>query len=127
MGLDQYAYFRKPNQTERDSVHFHYWRKHDTLHGWMEILWREKIEAYKNKPIEDKFIDALDQTPIVTGGEFNVIELELTLEDLSKLENDIKDGHFLSTDVKRGKYLKFIREARKHIKKGMLVFYNSWW
>ena len=76
MGLDMYAmisYERfdrevdfKPSQ---NSGELHYWRKHPNLHGWMQALYFEK------------------------GGEqqdFNCTPVALNLDDLDRLEADIK-------------------------------------
>ena len=92
-----------------------YWRKHPNLHGWFERLYRER------------------------GGEgdFNGDELELTNEDLDRLEADIKasqlpetTGFFFgdpSDDYYRDSDLAFIKEARSYLFLGLRVFYNSSW
>ena len=47
MGLDMYAYVASKANTEWGNNDAHreiaYWRKHPNLHGWMEILWNEKV------------------------------------------------------------------------------------
>ena len=91
MGLDQFSYrikkgfITKPvdfstekynEETEEHEVlcekeEIHYWRKHPNLQGWMEELYYEK------------------------GGEsseFNCVNVQLTWEDLEKLEQNIKEG-----------------------------------
>lgn len=95
-------------------VDLHDWRKHPNLHGWMEQLYREK------------------------GGEkeFNCVNLQLTEEDLDKLENDIRDsnlpethGFFFgesTTGTQKGD-LEFITVARQSINEGSDVYYTSWW
>ena len=114
MGLDQYAYkLTESDPTEREEIA--YWRKHPNLQGWMENLWREKGN----------------------DGEFNCVDLELTLGDLEALEASIdgadlpktvgfffgedSDDHYLEQDRE------FIREARSAIKQGYKVIYSSWW
>lgn len=78
MGLDMYA-FAIP-ETPAAPVDFeaetgselHYWRKHPNLHGWMEALYRAK------------------------GGrddDFNCVNLQLTADDLNRLEADIRSGN----------------------------------
>ena len=139
MGLDQYATARRGephkvpqtwtttdadgNEKEvveyynewEDSKELAYWRKHPNLQGWMENLWREKGN----------------------DGEFNCVDLELTLGDLEALEASIdgadlpktvgfffgedSDDHYLEQDRE------FIREARSAIKQGYKVIYSSWW
>ena len=139
MGLDQYATARRGephkvpqtwtttdadgNEKEvveyynewEDSKELAYWRKHPNLQGWMENLWREKGN----------------------DGEFNCVDLELTLGDLEALEASIdgadlpktvgfffgqdSDDHYAEQDRE------FIREARAAIKQGYTVVYNSWW
>jgi hypothetical protein len=116
MGLDQYA---KNGST---GVEFAYWRKHNRLQGWMENLWRDRGGV----------------------GEFNVEPVEVTAEDLNRLEEDIRDGQMPETggfffgsdsmaeytDSQFG-YAEtdrsFIAEARKIIAKGESVVYSSWW
>jgi hypothetical protein len=92
-----------------------YWRKHPNLHGWMHTLW----ESRGNK------------------GEFNGDELELTWEDLERLELDViagslpgTSGFFFGNDADdeyREQDLKFIRDARAELFCGLKVFYNSSW
>ena len=114
MGLDQYAHrvvAHDPDNREEIA----YWRKHPNLQGWMEQLWREK------------------------GGEgdFNCVDVELTLDDLEQLEVTIqraelpsKEGFFFGTgsdDFYCEQDLEFIAEASKAIKGGYKVVYTSWW
>ena len=123
MGLDQYAMARKgESKTDEegyeyyeDSMELAYWRKHPNLQGWMQELYYEKGGE----------------------GEFNCVDLELTLEDLDALEATLDeeelpetvgfffgsnaDDHYAETDRE------FIREARAAIKQGYKVFYSSWW
>ncbi|MEY9199425.1 hypothetical protein ABIA16_004604 [Sinorhizobium fredii] len=76
MGLDMYACtLREPPAVPVDfeveeATALHYWRKHPNLHGWMERLYREK------------------------GGNdprFNCVNLQLTADDLDRLETAIRD------------------------------------
>jgi hypothetical protein len=136
MGLDMYAYVaaREGQNSEYwDGAYYDedtksyvndkttkpleiaYWRKHPNLHGWFEALYRDK------------------------GGEgdFNGDELELTFEDLDRLEADIKASHLPETsgfffgdpsdDYYREADLEFIKAARTHLFLGLKVFYNSSW
>ena len=92
-----------------------YWRKHPNLHGWMQQLWNEKGHT----------------------GDFNGDELELTWEDLDRLEHVVKhrelpgtSGFFFgndSDDHYQEQDLKFIREAKAELFLGLKVFYNSSW
>ena len=139
MGLDQYAVARKgePRTVKSeytytdqdgvekegfeeylewdDTIELASWRKHPNLQGWMEELWYEK------------------------GGEgqFNCVDLELTLDDLNALEatldeealpetsgfffGDNADDHYAEADRE------FIVQARAAIKQGYKVIYSSWW
>ena len=139
MGLDQYATARKGeprkvaqtwtttdedgNEKEvveyydewEDSIELAYWRKHPNLQGWMQELYYEKGGE----------------------GEFNCVELELTLEDLDALEATLDeealpetagfffgnnaDDHYAEADRE------FIVQARAAIKQGYTVVYSSWW
>lgn len=114
MGLDQYAHRVVVHDTDnREEIA--YWRKHPNLQGWMEQLWREKGGE----------------------GEFNCVDVELTLDDLEQLEASIEGeelpetaGFFFgnnSDDVYREQDLEFIAEASKAIEQGYKVVYTSWW
>ena len=140
MGLDQYAYCAMKAGTQdeyysdenydkedddptkiRPPREIAYWRKHPNLQGWMERLWVEK-----NPDAEGE-----------TGNTFNGIELELTWEDLERLELDIissslpdTSGFFFgqpSDDFYRNNDLEFIRNAKAELFVGLKVFYNSSW
>ena len=98
-----------------DTIQLAEWRKHPNLQGWMQELWYEKGGE----------------------GEFNCVDLELTLEDLDALEATLDeeelpetvgfffggnaDDHYAEADRE------FIVQARAAIKKGYKVFYSSWW
>jgi hypothetical protein len=121
MGLDQYAYVSENGKHDDDSREIAYWRKHNRLQGWME----------------NKYID--------NGGtkEFNMVTLELTLEDIEQLDVVINNrmlpetgGFFFGSDSYsdyEGQYgyknddIKFIEIARDELNKGNKVFYSSWW
>ena len=123
MGLDQYGLARRGEaKTDdegytyyEDSMELAYWRKHTNLQGWMEDLYHEKGGE----------------------GEFNCVDLELTLEDLEALEESLDEealpetaGFFFGTDS--SDYYaeadrEFIREARAAIKQGYTIVYSSWW
>ena len=139
MGLDQYATARKGeprkvpqtwtttdadgNEEEvveyynewEDSKELACWRKHPNLQGWMEDLWIEKGNS----------------------GEFNCVDLELTLGDLEALEESLDNealpettGFFFGTDSSihyAEQDREFIVQARAAIKQGYTVVYSSWW
>lgn len=136
MGLDMYAYVanKAGQQSEfyedadwdpvtKQSVNpnvskpheIAYWRKHPSLHGWMENLYRDR------------------------GGNdtFNGVELELTWDDVDRLEKCIKAGKlpfttgFFFGDPADNVYyeddLKFCINAKAELFLGLKVFYNSSW
>lgn len=123
MGLDQYATAHKGEPTTddegytyyEDSMDLAYWRKHPNLQGWMQELYYEKGGE----------------------GEFNCVDVELTLEDLDALEESLDDealpetvGFFFGADADdhyAEQDREFIREARAAIKQGYTVVYSSWW
>ncbi len=123
MGLDQYANARKGEaKTDdegytyyEDSKELAYWRKHPSLQGWMEDLWREKGN----------------------DGEFNCVDVELTLGDLDSMEEALDEnalpetqGFFFGENSEEHyaeQDREFIREARAAIKQGYTVVYSSWW
>lgn len=119
-----------------------YWRKHNRLHGWMEELWESKGKPYDGK---------LEDNPL---GDFNCVELELSLEDIEDLALDIdnqslpetagfffggdsytwnKDGEANEDEDILEEYyhletdLNFIKEAREALEKGQRVTYSAWY
>lgn len=121
MGLDMYAMTtatrpEAPTDFEaEDAVRLHYWRKHPNLHGWMQERYYEKGGA---------------------TADFNCATLELTSEDLDDLEEAVREGalpytigsFFGESDGSESEDdLAFIAKARKAIKGGLTVFYDSWW
>lgn len=128
MGLDMYAHAVKGSAVvgaitkdlrQEDVLNddLHYWRKHPNLHGWMQRLYVEK------------------------GGDadprrFNCVNVELTGEDLDRLQADIDSGALPGTSgfffgqsdgSERADDLEFIQKARAVIDAGNRVFYSSWW
>lgn len=87
-----------------------YWRKHHNLHQWMENLYRSKGGS------EDSF---------------NCASVRLTKEDIDDLEKDILSGSLPETwgnsDDRLEEDVQFLLEARKFLKKGYAIFYDSWW
>lgn len=126
MGLDQYAYKVKYTPSKKvdfqeeivniECDHFHYWRKHPNLHGFMEKLYREK------------------------GGtdDFNCRPVVLEIEDINRLAESIIDGNLPRTsgfffgesygdEDEIQNDLDFCKQAADAIKEGYTVFYDSWW
>ena len=139
MGLDQYAVARKgePRTVKSeytytdqdgvekegfeeylewdDTIQLAEWRKHPNLQGWMQELYYEKGGE----------------------GEFNCVDLELTLNDLNALEATLDeeelpetvgfffgsnaDDHYAEADRE------FIVQARAALKQGYKVIYSRWW
>lgn len=121
MGLDQYAYIASKANTKWDDnsrQEVAYWRKHPNLQGWMEKLAESKQVKYDT---------------------FNGVELELTWDDVDKLEKDIKSGvvsnmgtvgFFFghpSDDIYYEQDLQFCVNAKAELFLGRKVFYNSSW
>jgi hypothetical protein len=140
MGLDQYAYvaakagaydeyYEDENYEKAEDdptklvkpTELAYWRKHPNLQGWMERLWLEK------NPGADEETDYV----------FNGVQLELTWEDLDRLEADVKSGSLPKTkgfffgddsdDHYKQDDLYFIQKAKAEVFLGLKVFYNSSW
>jgi hypothetical protein len=123
MGLDQYANARKGEPTTdedgnkywKNSKELAYWRKHPHLQGFMEHLYAEKGGE----------------------GEFNCVDVELTLEDIDDLETAVKGGGLPETggfffgddssDHYKEEDLEFCANARKALADGQTVIYSSWW
>ena len=121
MGLDQYAYVAGSAGTDYDDPsrqEISYWRKHPNLQGWMEKLAQEKGLEYDT---------------------FNGVELELTWEDIDRLEKDIKSGNVAELDTKgfffgdpsddyyREQDLQFCVDAKAELFFKRKVFYDSSW
>jgi len=143
MGLDQYAYVAA-KEKQRDAFYeqdlqfdantrdwivpeggiekpreLAYWRKHPNLQGWMSALYHSR----HGKNAED----------------FNCEELELTWEDIDRLEKDILNGSVStlgtsgfffgdpSDDYYREQDLEFVKKAKAELFCGLRVFYNSSW
>lgn len=120
MGLDMYA-FKTLDKIDTSvdfsvstALELHYWRKHPNLHGWMQSLYYEK------------------------GGkhEFNCVPVQLTAEDLDRLEHDLRAGalpptagfFFGASDGSESEEdLGFVAKAREAIAAGYSVYYDSWW
>lgn len=121
MGLDMYAYATADHPAQPvdfstdDHAELHYWRKHPNLHGWMEALYYWKGG---------------------TAQSFNCVSVELTADDLDRLEADIKAGELpvtagffygVSDGTEVDDDLQFVAKAREAIAKGLAVYYSSWW
>ena len=132
MGLDQYAYIASKAHTDWDDnsrQEIAYWRKHPNLQGWMECLWEEKGRPGSFGVGQDKEYDV----------SFNGIEVELTWNDIDRLEKDIKSGQVSklnttgfffgnpSDDYYYEDDLKFCIDAKAELFLGRKVFYNSSW
>ncbi len=119
MGLDQYAYIANKAKADYEThQELAYWRKHPNLQGWMEKLAQEKGLEYDT---------------------FNGVEVELTWEDVDKLEKDIKSGQVSELGTKgfffgdpsdeyyRERDLQFCVDAKAELFLKRKVFYNSSW
>lgn len=127
MGLDQWAWYVLPDDSEAKELPLASWRKHNRLEGWMCTLWYEKG------------CPGICKTPV----EFNCVKLELTSEDLHQLKDTIEhmnlpltNGFFFGNDSYNEDYdeygkeydLTFIEEALEVIEEEQgKVFYMSSW
>lgn len=112
----QLAADRKAKEQGVIDTDYHYWRKFNALHGWMEDLWRERTGA---------------------GGaeDFNCKTVRLLEDDLLRLEGDRnslrpRGGFFFGSEEIYPEDLtsldSFIRKARQDVK-DYAIFYDSWW
>ena len=149
MGLDQYMYaasksgqydeyWRGAKATKENGeityeneavakvIDLGYRRKHPNLQGWMEQLWHEKMQGWDDPDRHDD-----------DGVDFNGVELELTRDDIDRLEDDVLNSRLPATqgfffggnsdDHYREQDLEFCRRARAELFLGLKVFYNSSW
>jgi hypothetical protein len=130
MGLDMYFFSASPEQIEktsdvsfkatgkrRDDHHeIQYFRKHNQLNGWLESLYHEKGGK----------------------GDFNCSTMIMNDNDFKRLRMDIRgnklapaSGFFwgdltIDKEVKK-QYYAFIKEARKRIANGEIIYYYPNW
>lgn len=91
---DQYDKFNQaefgPDESMRGTVaqprEIARWRKHPNLQGWMERLWYRKGAHLRDEEYEKLYKSS-----------FNHVELELSWDDLDKLEQDVKNKTLPST------------------------------
>ena len=122
MGLDQDACATKGKKIETDDdvyyeeqINLAYWRKHSSLQGWMENLYRANGGE----------------------GEFNCVEVELDSEDLESLRDFVTRGDLPETqglffgsgndEHYKEQDLTFIAEALELAEAGYTIRYSSWW
>lgn len=121
MGLDAWVYALpsskiKPTgkltvSQQKKKHEVFYWRKHYSLHDWMEQLYRQK------------------------GGEeeaFNCIYVQLEKKDIDLLERLVMEGYFYETEQGDDRWAflndyEFIQKARQHLGTGSKLIYDSWW
>lgn len=96
---------------------YHYWRKFNALHGWMEDLWRSRMGPAFNKEY------------------FNCRTLRLSTDDLLRLKKDKNNltprgGFFFgSTEI----YPEDLTSLETFLDKALVdvdnnaIFYDSWW
>ena len=125
MGLDMYAFFVEKKDAISDEkcrlaygqVEDYYWRKDYNLHDWIEKLWEKR-------------------TGNTDRNNFNCVQIRLYKEDIEGLEKAINtwkidDSEPFSFDKYTSNMkkhdLQFCQEAKKAIKDGYAVYYDSWW
>lgn len=129
MGLDMYAFsvkaedaigdfeIRRDSEGSVDRTEIAYWRKFNALHGWMEDLYRAKGG---------------------TKDSFNCVPVRLTVEDLTKLTDDVlkknlqpREGFFFGEQKIYPEDIEavytFVGKALAEIRNGNAVYYDSWW
>jgi hypothetical protein len=115
MGLDQYAHIKAKGKSE--PIEICYWRKHADLNEWMTQL-------------------ALEKGVVKEAIDFNCVELELTMDDILKLEEIVKgddlphgEGFFWGQSFPEDKKtdLEFIEKAKEALAKKQEVIYTCWW
>jgi hypothetical protein len=122
-GVDQMP-TEMPASTD-DATLIHQWRKHPDLHQWFTDLY------FRKEGLSGDITEAA-MGPAFNAGQF----VRLTAHDLDQLEAAVEAGALpkaagffwgVSTSDDRKDDLAFIKKARKALKKGLVVFYSSWW
>ena len=134
----QYGYEGDPNHPQARVIEeIHYWRKHPNMHGIMEQIYIEN-DGEKH---EDH------QRGTLPG--YNAITMELTLEDIERIETHVlnntlpfTEGFFFGksylTEVDDDNWeeynkevkerdLEFIKKAKEALDKGFHLFYYPCW
>ena len=122
MGLDQYAYTRKPDQKPEDVEPQFVWRKHAKLQEWAEQLFVEKTEAFADQLNCNELILDLD--------DIEALERLVQKNALPESEGGFFYGHqFQDESAKeyRAQDLEFCAWAKALIKDGHIVYYSCWW
>lgn len=117
MGLDMYLRQKDVGQDNDDSEPLAQWRKHSSLHGLMEEIYRKKNPQFE--------------------GDFNCIASPLTKDDIYYVIEAIRlrelpdtEGFFFRGSTAEEEYnedLLIFGNALKVVKQGKEVFYDSWW
>ena len=148
MGLDMYVYavdkerviddtnfFVPVKSYDNDLTEIFYWRKHNYIHSWFELLWEEKLKRMGRL--------AADSPAGSQYQDFDCEYIRIDLADLDRLEKCIRKknmpfikGGFLMTcnpteaydDEDKAYDLKFIEKARHYIATDIFaLYYYSWW
>jgi len=122
MGLDQYAWARERGESNEGHEAQFVWRKHSKLQEFME----------------QTFVEQTGMGAV----ELNCGELELTLQDIERLEKCIEQkampvspggffyGHQFQDEAEeeyRDQDIMFCEWARREIAEGNTVIYSCWW
>ena len=131
MGLDMYLYAIKkgyPGCYTEDTtqrIEIAYWRKHSSLHGLMERIWKDK-----GAPLPE------GRNPV--NDDFNCVPVLLDTDDIDYVISQVKAnklpetsgfffGNYLPDARSKKEDIKIFREAQVLAKLGYEVFYDSWW
>lgn len=109
MGLDHWAYVREAGERRNIAT----WRKHYELQDIMGDHWKRDVLGGERA---DR-----------SGREFNCVEIEVTNAILDDVEAMFDTDRLLPPSHQDIETAKFVGAARELLRRGIKVYYNSWW
>lgn len=116
MGLDQYAYKHKPNQSEQ-AEEIACWRKHNALQGWMANLFELKT-GEKDMNCQEFYLEMQD---------LEMLEIAVLNNNLPQTQGFFFGSDTRDDDYQKRKTMEFIMEAKLALSEGYEVFYGASW
>lgn len=110
--------FRNGLPVEGVDANFHYWRKFNHLHGWMQQLYYKK--GGKSPEFNGDTVRLLPK-------DIDVLESLAILKALPPTSGFFFGTYELFNDDNKSDVLLFVEKSRNAIADGKAVIYDSWW